>query len=341
MIFLLNFLSGCSTQKPTEGPMVAILCSRSDLIQILDAEELKTANTIPLRSLAMDFILNKDNGLIYTAQCGGVGPDADNRVGEIDARTGSCRYIELKYPNPCDIVVYDNKLFVIHGFMLKSGEFVGSKISVPEDYKVDKFLLPGIPNGNLTTYNQFFFTSLSGKGKQKDQCLAAFDMSIEKTIEIDVESFLGNNKKMPILTTDEGGRVYGFVYDKSILNKKSVNTCRIAVIDPESSKLVRELDASPLKSLRGTLTELIYSQGYLFALFTEGQDTVAVLNAETGEVEKLLSQFSNLSCMMVQGNRLYLGQRREKKIIVLNTTNWDVTKEVPLKGTPQDILFIP
>lgn len=96
-----------------------------------------------------------------------------------------------------------------------------------------------------------------------------------------------------------------------------------------------------LKSLEGVLDYMLYSKGRLFVSFSEGGDTVAVLDAETGTAEILLNGFPELSCMMVQGDRLFLGQWDDDELTILSTVDWKVVKKVPLKGTPHDILFIP
>lgn len=131
------WLAGCrgstaSGLDETKGAMAVVLTqaeSTSELA-IIDLERMREVERIRLRSRCLSIDGDGQQRIIATAQCGGVGPDADSAVGVIEIGDAATpRYVELGVPNPIDIAVSQGMALVVHGFEQAEGT-VASQVSL-------------------------------------------------------------------------------------------------------------------------------------------------------------------------------------------------------------------
>lgn len=95
---------GCAGRmggRPIEGPVLAVLSYSPDELVLVEPETLSVIKRVGLRSMGTDPLASTGSRVFVTAQCGGVGDDADDALAVIDLRTGgTVRYIALPEPNP-------------------------------------------------------------------------------------------------------------------------------------------------------------------------------------------------------------------------------------------------
>lgn len=124
MGMVVTAVAGCATE-PTgavSGPMVVVLNQApKPALHLIDLESGQEARRIALRSPAID--LDAGGGRVVTAQCGGVGTDADDVIGVYDAaRRGRIRYFDSVAPNPVDITLLSSSTAVVsNGWMDEKG----------------------------------------------------------------------------------------------------------------------------------------------------------------------------------------------------------------------------
>lgn len=104
------------------GPTVVVLNqSPKPALHFIDIASGKDTARVPLRSPAID--MDAGSGLVVTAQCGGVGNDADDVVGVYDTKKGGrVRYFKSVAPNPGDVTLLSSaKAVVSNGWMDAKG----------------------------------------------------------------------------------------------------------------------------------------------------------------------------------------------------------------------------
>lgn len=117
--------AGCTNGEVFDGTTVGVLETRGR-VHLVDLESGEVRRTHRLRSHAYDIDADPDTGFFVTAQSGGVGGEADDRMGVIDARgSRGVRYVRLPEPNPGGVaVVGDGRVVLDHGIQDKEGMFV-------------------------------------------------------------------------------------------------------------------------------------------------------------------------------------------------------------------------
>jgi len=124
---------GCSTRRvtgtgqwgasgaptPANRPLAAVLVpepGRTASVVIVDLDASRVVRRVHLRSAASEIALDATSGLLVTAQCGGVGSDADDVAGIVNPRTGEVSYTHLERPNPGSVVTMAGRAYVMHGW---------------------------------------------------------------------------------------------------------------------------------------------------------------------------------------------------------------------------------
>lgn len=336
---LVIFLSAACSQHQvmTNTPLIAVLCDSSRSIETISATDMKLNKTINLRSLSIDFTINKKSGLIYTAQCGLAGKDVDDVIGEIDPKKGIVkRYFKLKYPNPSQIVISGNVLYVIHGFMVNK-KFVGTRIDLGNNYSSQQFYLPGAPS-SITLFSNKVYATMTENGNDLKEYLAAFDLSTETIKMID----LGEDVLLPKIAFDNIGIGYGLSFKR--FNEKPVNLYEVVVFNPEERKIIKKIDLSELKFLDGKPSFILWKDNKLFVSFFDGRNlsgnAIAIINPVSGKVEAILEGFDEPSCLLVQDNKLYIGEYSNRRLSVVDLTTHQVLKKIQLGGRPIDLLYV-
>jgi hypothetical protein len=126
LVVSLAGMAGCrgvSAERMRTAPLALVLeGGRRSRIHVIDLDAGTVLRTIRLRSLALDMAVQPRARRIVTAQCGGIGNDADRRCGIVDLkRGGSCRYVDLGVPNPSFVEVLGDHAVVSLGFEQKEG----------------------------------------------------------------------------------------------------------------------------------------------------------------------------------------------------------------------------
>ena len=118
-------VAGCASGESLKGPTVGVLETRGR-VHLVDLESGEVRRTHRLRSPAYDIDADPDTGFFVTAQSGGVGNEADDRLGVVDVRgPRGVRYVKLPMPNPGGVAVVGNGRVVLdHGIQEKEGMFV-------------------------------------------------------------------------------------------------------------------------------------------------------------------------------------------------------------------------
>lgn len=337
-VALATLVSCRSSDLPAnDADLIAVLCRDPSCVQIISLTDLKVVDTIPLRSLSLRFALNTATGLIYTAQCGGVSIDADRVVGEIDARAGKLiRYIDLEYPNPSDIVVWDNKAYVIHGFMKGTPrQFVGSKIDL-HDYSVEEFQLPAVPSG-LHLREGTAYTQITPLDDSLERYLLSYDLSTNKGIRLEFEEGYSFSQ----IAFDQNGLGYGLVGRRS----SGQEGYGLVVFDPKDGSTIRTLDLDDVEDLGGRPRRILWHDGHLFVSSggpnnAQGGNSIGVVNVETGKVEHVLRDVDEPSGMIAIGDLLFVGEYSDKTLAVVDLSTYRVVETIPLSGSPYDLLCL-
>lgn len=123
---------GVSADRMRSAPLALVLeGGRRGRIHVIDLNAGTELATIRLRSLALDMAVQPQARRIVTAQCGGIGNDADRRCGIVDLkRGGRCRYVNLGVPNPSFVEVAGDRAVLSLGFEQKEG-LVAKVVDVP------------------------------------------------------------------------------------------------------------------------------------------------------------------------------------------------------------------
>lgn len=108
-LFSLAALTGCVGSaeggRAIEGPVLAVLAYSPDEVILIEPESLSVIKHVRLRSMGTDPVALPGRRTFVTAQCGGVGDEADDAIALIDLRqSGRVRYVDLPEPNPGQVV---------------------------------------------------------------------------------------------------------------------------------------------------------------------------------------------------------------------------------------------
>jgi hypothetical protein len=114
---------GVSADRMRTAPLALVLeGGRRGRIHVIDLNAGTELAVIRLRSLALDMAVQPQARRVVTAQCGGIGNDADRRCGIVDLkRGGRCRYVDLGVPNPSFVEVAGGRAVLSLGFEQKEG----------------------------------------------------------------------------------------------------------------------------------------------------------------------------------------------------------------------------
>lgn len=95
---------GCTARhagEPIEGPVLAAVSYSPNEVILIEPATLAVIERVGLRSMGTDPLALDDRRLFVTAQCGGLGDDADDAIALIDLeRGGGVRYMDLPESNP-------------------------------------------------------------------------------------------------------------------------------------------------------------------------------------------------------------------------------------------------
>lgn len=83
---------------------------------LVDLEARRVVRTVSLRSTPGAVAVDASSGMVVTAQCGGLGSEADDVAGIVDPRSGRVRYVPLGCPNPSDVAAAGARMLVLHGW---------------------------------------------------------------------------------------------------------------------------------------------------------------------------------------------------------------------------------
>lgn len=115
---------GCTARRATDAPVAAVMDLKGK-VALVDLEQGRVIDSVQMVSQTMDICADPGTGAFVTAQSGGVGTDADDRIGIIGVRDDRrVRYVRLPRPNPGGVeCVGDGRIYVDHGWQEKDGMF--------------------------------------------------------------------------------------------------------------------------------------------------------------------------------------------------------------------------
>lgn len=124
LLSVLGTAAGCAGKVAIEAPVAAVMDAGGTVV-LVDLNEGTVLDTVRMRSSAGDIAADQGAGTFVTAQIGGVGEEADDKIGVIDVRGDrSVRYIDLPRPNPGGVeVTAPGRVLVDHGWMEPEGMF--------------------------------------------------------------------------------------------------------------------------------------------------------------------------------------------------------------------------
>lgn len=104
-LLVLAMVSGCTGGgeggRAIEGPVLAVVSYSPDEVLLVECETLSVIRRVRLRSMGTDPLALPEQRIFVTAQCGGLGDDADDAIALIDlGQGGRVRYVQLPEPNP-------------------------------------------------------------------------------------------------------------------------------------------------------------------------------------------------------------------------------------------------
>ncbi|MHB8051374.1 MAG: hypothetical protein ACYDHQ_09190 [Coriobacteriia bacterium] len=120
-LLALALLAGCTGgsagDRAIDGPVLAVVSYSPDEVILIEPETLTVIDRVRLRSMGTDPLALPERRMFVTAQCGGLGDDADDSIALIDLeRGGRVRYLELPEPNPGFVArAGDGTVLVSHG----------------------------------------------------------------------------------------------------------------------------------------------------------------------------------------------------------------------------------
>lgn len=122
-------LAGCDAPARVSAgrPLAVVMAGIPRSVTLVDLSTGEKVTEYRLRSMASEVAVDPDARLVMTAQCGGVGADADDAIGVYDVtRGGSVEYLELETPNPGEVYhVAPGRALVSNGWMDDEGVVVG------------------------------------------------------------------------------------------------------------------------------------------------------------------------------------------------------------------------
>ncbi|MHB1017009.1 MAG: hypothetical protein ACYC2X_03830 [Coriobacteriia bacterium] len=120
-LLVLAMVSGCTGGgeggRAIEGPVLAVVSYSPDEVILVEPDTLSVIDRVRLRSMGTDPLALPGRRMFVTAQCGGLGDDADDSIALIDLEHGGrVRYVELPEPNPGFMEsAGDGTILVSHG----------------------------------------------------------------------------------------------------------------------------------------------------------------------------------------------------------------------------------
>lgn len=130
---VLTVATGCSRDRvatskspPKGGTAVVLISGTKNELIVVDLDKAKVASRHKLRSFALSIAADPASRRVVTAQCGGVGPDADDACGVFSLDSGRVDYIKLEVPNPLSVTFGAGKAWLIHGLQQKEGLVVSA-----------------------------------------------------------------------------------------------------------------------------------------------------------------------------------------------------------------------
>lgn len=122
---------GQGSAAAIEGSVLAITSVSPDEVVLVEPETLDVIRRVRLRSVGVDPLALPERRMFVTAQCGGLGTEADDAIAVVDlARGGRVRYVRLPQPNPGSVeLAGDGTVLVSHG-VLTAGGIVMTRVDV-------------------------------------------------------------------------------------------------------------------------------------------------------------------------------------------------------------------
>lgn len=166
LIVVMAGLAGCgggSTARMRSAPLALVLeGGRRSRIHVIDLNAGTELAAIRLRSMALDMAVLPKTRRVITAQCGGIGGDADRRCGIVDLRRGGrCRYVDLGVPNPSFVEVTGDRAVLSMGFEQKEG-LVAKVVDVSKSRLVRSGHVPA-GTGRLTAVDGVLYAPVTSQ----------------------------------------------------------------------------------------------------------------------------------------------------------------------------------
>jgi len=135
-------------------------------LHFVDLESGREVRRVKLRSPAID--LDAGCGRVVTAQCGGVGSDADDVVGVYDAlRGGRTGYFDSVAPNPVDVTLLSSSTAVVSNGWLDSKGIVISLVDVVRRTTVREGRVPDMTDAPALVGGQLWAHSIRVDGTKR------------------------------------------------------------------------------------------------------------------------------------------------------------------------------
>lgn len=340
-------LGNRSVQNGQQRSLLAVLCFDKS-IYIIDAEKMEVLNRVKLRSLCLDFTAGKDDK-IYTSQTGGVGTDADDAIGVVDVRRGKVeRYINLKAPNPGAIAYKNDKVVVINGIMLKSGNLIGEIIEPQNNYNSTAIELLGITYGpSLNLRGKKLYMSTQVRNKQSPSTGIPESMYFSLDLETKQIRKVLKNIIFASVVFDDKGKGYGLI-PREWGNKPGMSNQvgfkdKVVIFDPEKGKIIKTIELEQQSMSANRL--LLHNSKLYINFFNDANpqqstgDTIGILDLKT-EKMRTIKGFKGPSWVLPTGDRIYVANHDSNSVDVIDEKTGRKLSAIKVGEVPLSMVYV-
>lgn len=161
--------AGCRSEgrSALSGPTIVVLNQAPNpALHFVDIATGEEVARVKLRSSAID--MDVGAGMVVTAQCGGVGDDADDVVGVFDAkRGGRVRYFKSPAPNPSDATMVSSATAVVSNGWIDDKGILISLVDVRRRKVVREGRVPDMTNAPALVGGTLWAHSINVEGTRR------------------------------------------------------------------------------------------------------------------------------------------------------------------------------
>lgn len=301
------------------GPVAGVLDVKGRVL-LVDLEAGRVVRTVKLRSSAWDIAADPGRRRFVTAQGGGVGADADDKVGVVDVRRGGRPgYVTLPAPNPLGVeVTGPGRVLVDNGFMDGEGAFV---------FVVDTDEMTVVREGRISDNNEPVVV-LNGVGWSSGVDVATGARSLRR---VDVDSL---ECSAAVETGDYAmprvaglGAAFGWL-------SSDAGQGSIARFDAKTGAV----EATTSVGLEDGCGSMAFVCGRLVAADFAGSDLdwpgsrLFVMGPDTLQLERIILVAGGPCDVQAWGDRLVVGDFKNRELLVIDPVDGGVQKRIRLPG---------